>query len=288
MRIRLVWVTLAAFVTFWLTATALSAPASTCEGLDAEKQSLYQGLLDSLHPYDCCDETISACLSQQPLCPLVPRLAKDVCRLVKQGKSQTEVEHAMLKRAQSMTPLGKAASFDLDESMLVGDADAPVTVVVYACARCPYCKVVVPALHREVTAGALKGKVKLYFRPFPLKDHPGSLEGGLAWLSAAKLGKFWPYLLKVYENFDAFKPEKLPLWAVELGMDQAAFEKHMNDPALKAALGESKKEGVRNRVNATPTLFISGRKYGYEMATDVLVDVLEEEAERLGGNAFRK
>ena len=75
------------------------------------------------------------------------------------------------------------------ESLRAGDPQAPVRVVVYACARCPFCKVLVPGLYQEVTQGKLKGKVRLYFRPFPLKDHPGSSEGGLAMLGAAGRGK---------------------------------------------------------------------------------------------------
>ena len=37
-----------------------------------------------------------------------------------------------------------------------------MTVVVYACTRCPFCKVVVPALYAAVTDGPLAGKVRLY------------------------------------------------------------------------------------------------------------------------------
>jgi len=256
-------------------------PASTCDGLDAEKQGLYKRLLDTLHPYDCCDETITACLAKQAPCPLATRLAKDVCRLVKSGKSQTDIDHAMLKRAQSMTPISKVASFNPDPEMMAGDFAAPVTVVVYACTRCPYCRVVVPALYRDITEGSLKGKVKLYFRPFPLKDHVGSVEGGMAISASAKLGRFWPYLLKIYERYDAFDSALLPQWASELGMDREAFTRLMADAVLKETLTQTKQEGVRNKVQVTPTLFINGRKYGYETSNDVLMDVLLEEYERL-------
>ncbi len=277
---RKVFVFLSLFAAVLGATAAFSAPDSTCKGLDAGKQELFKRLLDKLHPYRCCDETISACLNKRPVCPLATRLARDVCRLVKQGKSQSEVERAMLKRAQSMTPMGKPASFSLNDAMMAGDVSSPVTVTVYACTRCPYCKVVVPALYRELTTGELKGKAKLYFRPFPLKDHEGSLQGGLALSAAAKMDKFWPYLLKVYENYDAFKPETLPVWAAELGLDRSEFERLMADSELKESLGQSKQEGVRNKVTATPTLFINGRKYSYEMTAEVLLDVILEEYEQ--------
>lgn len=45
---------------------------------------------------------------------------------------------------------------------------------------------------------------------------------------------------------------------------------------------ESKKEGLRNEVNETPTFFINDRKYVGDLELEELVDVLEEEYERVG------
>lgn len=268
-----------------LLSPAFSSQATACEGLDAGKQGLFDRLLATLHPYDCCDDTLEACQKKTPLCPLVPRLTADVCRLVKEGKTQAEVEHAMLRRAQSMTPGGKPVTIEMDDAVLLGEPDAPVSVVIYACTRCPFCRVAVLELYREVTEGALKGKVKLHFRPFPLKDHPGSLEGGLALIAAAKLGKFWPYVVKVYENYNAFKPELLAAWAVETGMDRAAFEAAMGDEATREALNRAKQEGIRNRVSATPSLFINGRRYVYDHSIRTILDLIAEEVERLAAEA---
>ena len=50
-----------------------------------------------------------------------------------------------------------------------------------------------------------------------------------------------------------------------------------------ARISEARKEGIRNKVEATPTLFIDGRRYSYELETPVLVDVLQEEWERVTG-----
>jgi protein-disulfide isomerase len=169
----------------------------------------------------------------------------------------------------------------LDQATLAGDPQAPVIAVVYACARCPFCKVIVPALYEAVTSGPLNGKVRLYFRPFPLKDHAGSIEGGLAMLGAGRLGKFWPFLLHMYKNFDSFCPQAFPECAALVGLDRAAFEKEYAKGDVRSSLIASKQEGIRNKVNATPTLFINGRKYVYEINAKAIIDVLIEEYERL-------
>lgn len=254
--------------------------APDCKALTGPAKTQAQALFNVLHPYDGCDQTFSACLSKKPPHPVVLRLAADVCRKVRNGKTKEDIERSLARRAQSALPMGKAAQFALDDSTALGTPGAPITLVIYACARCPFCKHFVLGIHREVTQGALKDKVRLYFRPYPLKNHPGAVEGGLAMLSAAKLGSFWPYLTKIYDNFDSFDPKHLPEWAGAVGMDRAAFERHYNDAATRSALVASKQEGIRNKVNSTPTVYINGRKYVYELNVNAVVDVIAEELER--------
>ena len=95
-------------------------------------------------------------------------------------------------------------------------------------------------------------------------------------MSAAKLGRFWPFAMLVYKQFESFTPAVLPQWAVAAGMDRAAFERGFSDPKTRDELVASKQEGLRNKVDATPGLFIDGRPYVYEMTTEAVLDVLEE------------
>ena len=259
-----------------LAAHSTFAQTPACDALPDDGKALAREMFSVLHPYDGCDESFVRCLVAEPPEPIVLRLASDICRQIGSGRSHREIAHALSRRAQSMLPMGKAASFDLDEAMRAGSRDAPVTVVVYACARCPFCTVLVPALHRAVTQGPLGGKVRLYFRPFPLKDHPGSTEGGMAMVGAARLGGFWPFLLELYARYDEFCPERLPVWAEVIGLDRADFVAQLDDAGNRQVLVASKREGLRNRVRETPTLFIDGRRYVYELNMEAIIDLLEE------------
>ena len=109
-----------------------------------------------------------------------------------------------------------------------------------------------------------------------IKSHPGSLEGGLALVSAARLGHYWSYVLEQYQRFNEFCPMKLADWAVLSGMTRDAFEKISQDPDTRNSLVASKQEGLRYQVKATPTLFINGREYVYEMSETAILDVLHE------------
>jgi protein-disulfide isomerase len=252
------------------------AQTPTCDGLPAEKKPLVQSLFASLHPYDGCDDTFARCLALRPPSKVVVRLAEDLCRQAKAGKDGKQIEHALAKRAQTMLPGGPRLVAQLDEATRAGAAEAPVTLVAYACTRCPLCKEIVPALHAAVTTGPLAGKVRLYLRPFPLKAHPGASEGGLGLLAAAKLGGFWPFTLLLYQQFEKFTPAILPAWGEKVGLDRAAFERILADPKTRDQLVASKQEGLRNKVDSTPSLIIDGRPYLYEVKQDAILDVLQE------------
>ncbi len=260
-------------------ASASFAQTPVCDALSAKDRAAAARAFEALHPYDECDQTFERCLLEKPPKPLVLRLASDVCRMVREGQTVLQIERALEKRERSLHPVGKRAVVSADSAMAAGDENAPVTVAVFACARCPFCKVVVPGLYREVTQGRLRGKARLVFRPFPIKDHPGSTEGGLALLAAARLGGFWPYLLHLYENFDTFCPKLLADWAAAVNLPREEFERAMSDPGLREQLVASKQEGLRCGVKATPTLFVDGREYVYENRLPVMIDVLEEAAE---------
>lgn len=268
--------------------SVLRAQTPVCNKLKRDQRAIAREILRSRHPYDCCDETIMTCLKKRPRCRLAVRLADDVCRRVARGEMPDEIERAISLRAMSLMPWGKPVEMDLSLAPAAGEADAPVVMVEYACASCPLCSKLTPKLYREVTEGTLRGKVRLHLRPFPIRGHEGSTEGGLAMVAAAKLGKFWPFLLTLYGDFDHLTPEKLPEWATSTGMDKASFEKTMNDEETKKLLVESKKEGLRNNVKATPTIFINGKKYLGDLNIDTLIDVLGEKYDRLTGRQYEE
>lgn len=261
-----------------------SAQTPTCDALRGEKKTLATAILGSQHPYDCCDGTIAACLAKRPVCRLARRLADQVCRMAAAGKDRATIERQLALRATSMSS-ARTVPIDVSHAERLGEADAKVTLVAYVCARCPYCSKLMPKLHAAITTGPLKGKVKAYLREFPIRSHEHSTEGGMAVVAAHRLGKGWAYLMRLYRVFDSFDPAKLADWAVEEGMDRARFTALLTDPTVRRELVAAKKEGVRNGVTATPTLFINGRSYSGELDFDTVVDVLLEEHDRVSNKS---
>ena len=259
------------------------AQTRTCDGLTAPQRQAARAILDSQHPYDCCDGTISECLKQRPVCKLAKRLADDVCRRVAAGQDRASIERALAKRATSMMRTAAPTPIDISNAPAAGVPEAKVTVVAYLCGRCPFCARLTPELHKLVTEGPLKGKAKLHVREFPIRSHEYSTEAAMAMMAAASMGKFWPYVLQLYAGFDTFTPASLVEWAVAKGMDREQFTRLLNDRTLRSRLVASKKEGIRNKVSATPTIFLNGYKYEGDLSVTALQDVIEEEFDRVSG-----
>jgi protein-disulfide isomerase len=259
-----------------------------CDEVPEERRAFAAELLASHRPYDCCDDTIDNCLEQEPTCSLAFRLSENICRRVAGGQSRDRIVDALSRRAHSVLAGGRKAKISLMGLSVAGDARAPITLVEYACPRCPYCATMTPTIHEAVVNGRLQGKVKLFLKTFPLRDHKGSKESGLAFAAAQKLGYFWEFVLYFYQRYELFSVLGLAQWAEAVGMDQGAFRRAMSDPASRRWLVEMKKEGIVNHVEATPTFFVNGRKYLAELFPEELVDVLEEEFDRIKGIQYRQ
>lgn len=258
------------------------AQTPTCDGLTGETLQVAQSLLDSEHPYDCCDDTIRNCLKTQPKCSLPKRLANQICRMAEAGKDPSAIRRSLQHRAHSMMRPGRVHEFDLKESPAVGCTKAKVQVVIYTCARCPYCSRLIPLIYKEAVRGRLAGKVSLQVRLFPIKSHDHSTEANVALAAAGRLGRFWEYLLEAYRGFDGFALDRLDEWAKQVGLESGEFEGMKKDKGTRKLLVDAKKEGLKNGVVATPTFFINGRRYTGDLDLEILVDVLEEESEAVG------
>lgn len=275
---------IALFATVGLAWTAETAVAADhCEKLDPAKKAQATAIMGGIHPHDCCDETLDKCLAKANPSRLVKRLANEVCRLVAAGKDASKIKRAMERRAESMLGTGRKAKIDTSEVAWAGAADAKVSVVGYACARCPFCSKSIPMLHDKVESGDLKGKARFALRPFPLRSHEGSAPAAFGFEAARQLGKFWPLVLKVYAEFKSFAVAKLADWAAALGMAKADFTTKMDDPATRKTVEKAKKEGLRNGVKATPTYFINGKRYTGDLEKPALVDAIHEEFDRVEG-----
>ena len=142
---------------------------------------------------------------------------------------------------------------------VLGNPDAPVTVLEYGDFECPYCAAAAPVLRQLVEES--QGQVKLVFRHFPLADaHPHALTAALAAEAAGAQGAFWPMHDLLFARQDRLSDVALRAYAEELGLDgdRVVGEAAQQFAAKVAADFE---QGLEDEVAGTPTVVVDGELF---------------------------
>lgn len=148
------------------------------------------------------------------------------------------------------------------ERHVLGERDAPVTVVEYGDYECPYCAGAAPILRELVSTS--QGRVRLVFRNFPLFEvHPHALTAALAAESTAASGGesvFWAMHAKLFAHQARLSGPDLRLYAEAVGADP---DLAVGDAAQQFApiVQADYASGLEAGVSATPTLFVDGVPY---------------------------
>jgi protein-disulfide isomerase len=261
----------------WFFIPQAFAQSSKCENLDPKAQTIVQQSLDQIHAYGCCTDSISACLKKADTCQTAVFLADEVCRLASKGRNAEEIKDAINLRHKAMDPEAKVYSIAVMPEHIWGNPDSKVILSVYLCGRCPYCSRHVPLLIRTLEKTNFKDQVAINLRYFPIKAHENSTPAALAIEAAAQMNNAWAYLLKSYENFDAFTLSQIHTWVKEIGMNDDKFSELMKDASTRSTVAASKKEGLVNGVTTTPTFFINGRRIEGKFDVDSIISMVEEE-----------
>ncbi len=116
---------------------------------------------------------------------------------------QTAIDQA-LKNPSAKLPKG-APSIDTDP--MLGDVNAPVTIIEFSDFECPYCRIwwvnTYPELKRDYID---TGKVRFVYRDFPLSFHAGAMPASLAAECANAQGKFWEMFGKIFTEQEKADP----------------------------------------------------------------------------------
>jgi protein-disulfide isomerase len=160
-----------------------------------------------------------------------------------------------------------------------GPQDAPVTIVEFSDFQCPFCAQVGPAV-KHVEA-RWPGKVRVVFRDFPLPFHKEAGKAAEAATCAHEQNRFWEMHDTLFANQKNIFEADLKRYATELGLDVPAFSKCLDSGRYAAEWEADRKEGEGYGIGGTPTVFVNGRMLGGGFNQQALVQVVEEELERV-------
>lgn len=148
--------------------------------------------------------------------------------------------------------------------MVLGKADAPITIIEYASLTCSHCA----SFHRE-TLPKLKaewietGKAKLVYRDFPFD---GWALGAAMIARCAGPDRYFAFLDTLFRSQEQWAQSKNPLEGLRSiarlgGMTDQQFNTCIGDQKLMGAIQARRMEAEKKLgINSTPTFFINGEK----------------------------
>ncbi len=158
------------------------------------------------------------------------------------------------------TTAAEERGVDLEGEPFLGDATAPVTVVEFSDYQCSFCRKFWAETLPQLKDGyIITGKVKFFFKDFPLNSHPEAQPAALAAACAQEQGKFWEYHDKLFDGQRSLGDEQYAAWAEELGLDGDRFASCLSSKKYQEDIQADIREAAALGILGTPAFVINGK-----------------------------
>ena len=155
-----------------------------------------------------------------------------------------------------------------DDDPVLGNADAPVTLIEFSDFQCPFCRKLWKETLPEIKKNYIDtGKAKLVYRDFPLSAiHPAAQAAAEAGECADDQGRFWEMHDKIYAEQDKkgqgtvqFEIADLKKWAAQIGLNISDFNNCLDSNKYKEEVEKDMADGQASGVTGTPGTFVNGK-----------------------------
>jgi protein-disulfide isomerase/uncharacterized membrane protein len=199
-----------------------------------------------------------------------------------------KLEDYFAEKASREYEQGPVLTFNLKGAPFKGPAEAPIRVVEFSDFLCPYCRSIAGAFASYLPQSS--NRVVLYFKNYPLEQscnpgisrtvHPGACNLALGAVCAQDQGKFWAYHDRVF-SAPPSNPgiAEVVTLAAGAGLDGPALSGCMNGASARDRLAAEIQEAKQGKVEATPTVFINGRRLP---RINDFVQTVDREAAKIG------
>ena len=165
-----------------------------------------------------------------------------------------------------------------DDDAVLGDANAPVTIIEFSDYECPFCGRFWSQTYPLIKSQYVDtGKVKLIFRDFPLSFHPSAQKAAEAAECVGKNGDDAYYQMhdKIFENqASGLSVAKLKQWAQELGYN---IDSCLDSGEMTSEVQADFRDGQASGVRGTPGFFVNGKSISGAQPFDVFKQVIDAE-----------
>ncbi|MBI2629047.1 DsbA family protein [Candidatus Pacearchaeota archaeon] len=161
-------------------------------------------------------------------------------------------------------PSTPSADVSADDDPVLGNANAPVTIIEFSDYQCPFCERFFTSTLPQIKKDYIDtGKAKLVYRDFPLSSiHPYAQKAAEAAECAGEQGNnfYWKMHDKLFGNQNALDIESLKKYAQEISLDTNKFNTCLDSGAMAQEVSKDTADGTSYGVQGTPAFFINGQE----------------------------
>lgn len=173
-----------------------------------------------------------------------------------------------VKNQKEQAAVGQAIWDNLaDDDPVLGNPDAPVTMVEFSDFQCPFCRRLYTQTLPQIKEQYIKtGKVKFVYRDFPLTSiHDMAQKYAEASECADEQEKFWQMHDKIFNEQEKlgsgtildFTVSDVKRWAREVGLNGIKFDRCLDSGKYAGEVEKDFRDGDAAGIDGTPGTFIN-------------------------------
>jgi len=186
------------------------------------------------------------------------------------------------------------AQATVDDDAVLGEPNAPVTIIEFSDYQCPYCRKFWTETFSELKKNFIDtGKAKFVYRDFPLENiHPAAMPAAQAAECVREKGGDSAYFKmhdKIFEEGNIldsgdpkgavtstanFGPAELKKWAKEIGYDIGTC---LDSEKFKSEVEKDIQDGSNSGVEGTPAFFVNGKMLSGALPYSAFKEAIEAE-----------
>ena len=243
-------------------------PGLNVDGMMASEKDGLRRLLQKFQSPCGKSHSLLTSLRTDPKCGVSLVGARWMAKLFADGFLESEVEERYTKRFVT----SKCVPIDTSGAMVMGDPNAPISLIEFSDFECPHCRMAEPLIKQILKEFK---NVKLIFMNYPLPMHTNAPIAAAAALAAGQQKKFWEYHDKLFENQDRLRQTDLILYAQEMGLDMRRFQTDLE--AMRSRVARERAIGETLNLGGTPSFFVGCKRLEGPLSVDNMRSYIEAE-----------
>jgi len=153
-------------------------------------------------------------------------------------------------------PDPKEITVATDDDPVLGDPNAPLTMISFSDASCGYCARFFLETFPKIKADYIDtGKLRFVFRDFTIHGETAILAAEAAHC-ANEQGKFWEYWKAIFSSAESLSADVLKSMAGGLGLDTGAFNSCLSSDKYRDEVVKDGQDGQNYGILGTPSFFL--------------------------------